>query len=164
MELEGTFLLSQADRIDASLAYLHAEYEDFTLPAGDAFFPGFANYSGLTLAKSPEWTFNLGYQHTWDLAEHGRLTARIQTHYESSKNLDYHNFAVTDQDAYTKTDIMLTYDAPSDRWSAMVYGRNLQDEAVLVQASPDAQNANRLGGSGAYAPPRLYGVQLSARF
>ena len=164
VELEGTFLLSQADRIDASLAYLHAEYEDFSLPGGDAFFPGFADYSGLTLAKSPEWTFNLGYQHTWDLGEHGRLTGRIQTHYESSKNLDYHNFAVTDQDAYTKTDIMLTYDAPGDRWSVMAYGRNLEDEAVLVQASPDAQNANRLAGSGAYAPPRLYGVQLSARF
>ncbi len=120
--------------------------------------------SGLTLAKSPEWTFNLGYQHSWDFANDGRLTVRVQTHYESSKNLDYHNFAVTDQDAYTKTDLMVTYDAPGGAWSLMAYGRNLEDEAVLVQAAPDAQNANRLGGSGAYAPPRLYGVQLTARF
>ena len=55
-------------------------------------------------------------------------------------------------------------DAPGGAWSLMAYGRNLEDEAVLVQAAPDAQNANRLGGSGAYAPPRLYGVQLTARF
>lgn len=163
-ELEGTFLMTANDRIDASLAYLHAEYEDFTLVNGDAFSPGFADYSGLTLAKSPEWTFNLGYQHSWDFANDGRLTVRVQTHYESSKNLDYHNFAVTDQDAYTKTDLMVTYDAPGGAWSLMAYGRNLEDEAVLVQAAPDAQNANRHGGSGAYAPPRLYGVQLTARF
>jgi len=163
-ELEGALLISEHDRIDGSVAYLHAEYEDFTLLTGDAFSPGFADYSGLTLAKSPEWTFNLGYQHSWPLADDGRLTVRVQTHYESSKNLDYHNFAVTEQDAFTKSDIIVTYDAAGGVWSLMAYGRNLEDEAVLVQASPDAQNVNPLAGSGAYAPPRLYGVQLSARF
>lgn len=163
-ELEGTLLFSANSRIDGSVAYLHAEYKDFILPTGDAFSPGFADYSGLTLAKSPEWTFNIGYQHSRDFANKGRLTVRVQTHYESSKNLDYHNFDVTEQDAYTKTDLIVTYDAPGGVWSLMAYGRNLEDEAVLVQASPDAQNANRYGGSGAYAPPRLYGVQLSARF
>lgn len=163
-ELEGTLLITENDRIDGSAAYLHAEYKDFTLLGGDAFFPGLANYSGLTLAKSPEWTFNLGYQHSWSFANDGRLTVRVQTHYESSKNLDYHNFGVTAQDAYTKTDLIVTYDAPGGVWSLMAYGRNLEDEAVLVQGSPDAQNANRFAGSGAYAPPRLYGVQLSTRF
>ena len=163
-EFEGTYLLGANDRIDGSVAYLHARYDDFTLPTGDAFHPGFASYSGLTLAKSPEWTLNLGYQHSWSLANGGDLSARVQTHFESGKNLDYHNFAVTRQDAYAKTDIMVTYDAPGRAWSVMAYGRNLEDRAVLVAASPDAQHANPLGGSGAYAPPRLYGVQLSARF
>ncbi|MBT9473174.1 MAG: TonB-dependent receptor [Pseudomonadota bacterium] len=163
-ELEGTLLITENDRIDGSAAYLHAEYKDFALLGGDSFSPGFADYSGLTLAKSPEWTFNLGYQHSWSFTNDGRLTVRVQTHYESSKNLDYHNFDVTEQDAYTKTDLIVTYDAPGGVWSLMAYGRNLEDEAVLVQGSPDAQNVNRVAGSGAYAPPRLYGVQLSARF
>ena len=163
-ELEGLLLLTENDRIDGSVSYLHARYDDFVLATGDAFSPGRADYSGLTLAKSPEWTFNLGYQHSWRFANDGQLSVRLQTHYESSKNLDYHNFAVTRQGAYTKTDLMVTYDAPGGVWSLMAYGRNLEDEAVLVQASPDAQNANRFGGTGAYAPPRLYGVQLSARF
>ena len=163
-EFEGSAVLTDADRIDGAFSYLHARYDNFVLPTGDAFNPGRADYSGLPLAKSPEWTFSLGYQHAWTLPGDGRLTGRVQTHYESSKNLDYHNFGVTAQGAYTKTDIMLTYDSPSRRWSVMAYGRNLEDKAVLIQASPYAQTANRFGGTGSYAPPRLYGVQFSARF
>ncbi|KRA63842.1 hypothetical protein ASD79_21330 [Caulobacter sp. Root655] len=163
-EVEGLLLITENDRLDGSLSYLHARYDDFVLATGDSFSPGRADYSGLTLAKSPEWTFNLGYQHSWRFSNDGQLSVRIQTHYESAKNLDYRNFAVTRQDSYTKTDLMVTYEAPGGAWSLMAYGRNLEDEAVLVQAAPDAQNANRLGGSGVYAPPRLYGVQLSAKF
>lgn len=163
-ELEGTFLATDDDRFDFSVAYLHAKYESFILPRGDAFFPGRADYSGLTLAKSPEWTLNGSYEHTFRLANEATLKARIQTHYETEKNLDYHNFALTQQDAYTKTDISLAYAPGENRWSVMAYVRNLEDKAVMAQAGPNAQGVDRFGGSAHYAPPRLYGAMVSAKF
>jgi len=162
VELEGAAVLTEHDRIDGNVSYLHSDYTKFVLAGPDSF--GRTTYTGEPLAHTPSWSLNGGYQHTFDLGEHGRLTARLQERYVSEQNLDYHNFAVTRQGAYSKTDLTLTYDSPDRKWDVMAYARNLENRAVLVYAAPDAQNANSLGGSGTYAPPRTFGVRADARF
>ena len=162
IELEGAAVLSEHDRIDGNLSYLHSDYIRFALANPDPF--GRTTYTGEPLAHTPNWSLNAGYQHRFDLGERGALTARLQERYVGDQNLDYHNFAVTRQAAYTKTDLTLTYDSPDKRWDVMAYARNLENKAVLVNATPDAQNANSLGATGVYAPPRTYGVRIDARF
>ncbi|TWB31790.1 TonB-dependent receptor [Nitrospirillum bahiense] len=166
VEVEGAALLTQSDRVDGSVSYIHARYTDFVLATGDVFHPNSAAvYTGNTLAKSPEWTINLGYQHMWDLASGAMITARVDSVYVGDQNLDYRNFAVTEQKAYTKTNLSLAYDDADRRWRVMAYVRNLENNAVLVVANPDTNGSgNRLAGSGAYAPPRTYGVRVSANF
>ncbi|WP_044562406.1 TonB-dependent receptor [Azospirillum sp. B4] len=164
-EVEGAVLLTPDDRVDGSVSYIHARYTDFVLASGDVFNPGKAVYTGNTLAKSPEWTINLGYQHMWDMASGAMITARVDSVYVVTQNLDYRNFAVTEQKAYTKTNLSLAYDDADRRWRVMAYVRNLENNAVLVVASPDTNGSgNRLAGSGSYAPPRTYGVKVSATF
>ncbi|TWB43884.1 TonB-dependent receptor [Nitrospirillum pindoramense] len=166
VEVEGAALLTGSDRVDGSVSYIHARYTDFILATGDVFHPNSAAvYTGNRLAKSPEWTINLGYQHMWDLASGAMITARVDSVYVGDQNLDYRNFAVTEQKAYTKTNLSLAYDDADRRWRVMAYVRNLENNAVLVVANPDTNGSgNRLAGSGAYAPPRTFGVRVSANF
>jgi iron complex outermembrane receptor protein len=172
VELESIFLITQNDRIDLSGDYGHGRYDKFVLPGGDVFSNAAApagtlipaNYTGNALAHMPEWTLTAGYTHTWTMSNDGKIDAHIETHYEAGQNLDYHDFAITKIGAFTRTDINLTYTSPDRKWSVAAYGRNLENKAVLILAVPAALGANKQTGDGSLAPPRTYGVRLSAKF
>jgi iron complex outermembrane receptor protein len=185
LEFETNLVITENDRLDATLGWLHAEYTDFVLPLGDAFAnnsanatmpacytanfaaaaPRSTNFSGCRMARTPEWTLNVGYQHTWNLESGAKLTGRISSHYETGKNLEYHGFAQNKQDAFTKTDLNLTYASSDDRWSLQGYVRNLEDENVRTASSPNATTGLATNGNAEfYAPPRTYGVRLGVTF
>jgi iron complex outermembrane receptor protein len=185
LEFETNLVITENDRLDATLGWLHAEYTDFVLPLGDAFAnnnsnasvaacytanfaaaaPRSTDFSGCRMARTPEWTLNVGYQHTWNLETGAKLTGRISTHYETGKTLEYHGFAQNKQDAFTKTDLNLTYASSDDRWSVQGYVRNLEDENVRTASSPNATTGLATNGNGEfYAPPRTYGLRLGVTF
>jgi iron complex outermembrane receptor protein len=185
LEFETNLVITENDRLDATLGWLHAEYTDFVLPLGDAFAnnsanatmaacytanfaaaaPRATNFSGCRMARTPEWTLNVGYQHTWNLESGAKLTGRISSHYETGKNLEYHGFAQNKQDGFTKTDLNLTYASSDDRWSLQGYVRNLEDEDVRTASSPNSTTGLATNGNGEfYAPPRTYGVRLGVTF
>ncbi len=185
LEFETNLVITENDRLDATLGWLHAEYSDFVLPLGDSFSNNNANanvaacykanfsataprstdFSGCRMARTPEWTLNVGYQHVWNLASGAKLTGRIQSHYETSKNLEYHGFAANKEGAFTKSDVSLTYGSSDDRWSLQGYVRNLEDENVRTASSPNSTSGLSTDGNGEfYAPPRTYGVRLGVTF
>jgi iron complex outermembrane receptor protein len=185
VEFESNLVLTERDRIDATLGWLHARYTDFKLPLGDAFSnnganatvpacftanwaspaPRMADFSGCRMARTPDWTLNVGYQHTWEIASGAKLVGRVQTHYESGKNLEYHGFAQNRQDAFTKTDLSLTYTNADDRWSLQGYVRNLENDDVRTASSPNSTTGLATNGNGEfYAPPRTYGLRLGVTF
>lgn len=185
VELETDFLLTEQDRIDASVSWLHARYKDLLLPRGDSFSnnsvnantvhcfradyskpaPRAADSSGCKMARTPEWSINLGYQHQFDLANGASLTARVQTHFESAKYLEYHGFSENKQKSFTKTDLTMTYAPAEGSWNVMAYVRNLEDKDVRTNSGPNATTGLASNGSGDfYAPPRTYGVRFGIEF
>ncbi len=185
LEFETNLVITENDRLDATLGWLHAEYTDFVLPLGDAFANNSANatvascytanfsaaaprstdFSGCRMARTPEWTLNVAYQHTWALESGAKLTGRISSHYETGKNLEYHGFAQNKQEGFTKTDLNLTYASSDDRWTLQGYVRNLEDENVRTASSPNSTTGLANNGNGEfYAPPRTYGLRLGVTF
>ncbi|MFV3130839.1 TonB-dependent receptor [Niveispirillum sp. KHB5.9] len=185
LEVETDFLLTEEDRIDASVSWLHARYKKFLLPRGDAFAnnaanasmarcftanysaaaPRAADFSGCHMARTPEWSINLGYQHRFDLPDGASLTARVQSHFESSKYLEYHGFQQNKQDDFTKTDLSLTYAPSEGSWTLMAYVRNLENDDVRTASGPNATTGLATNGNGDfYAPPRTYGVRFGIDF
>lgn len=185
LEVETDFLLTEMDRIDASVSWLHARYKKFLLPRGDAFAnnaananvsrcytanysapaPRAADFSGCQMARTPEWSINLGFQHEFALAGGASLTARVQTHYESAKYLEYHGFRQNRQDDFTKTDLTLTYAPSEGSWTVMAYARNLENDDVRTTSGPNANTGLATNGTGDfYAPPRTYGVRVGIDF
>ncbi len=167
LELEAVLRPDTAWRFNASLGLLDAKYKTFVIAGGDAFSGGAAAiYSGQRMANAPRATANLGVEYRFALGV-GTLTPRLQTHYEATKNLDYHGFPVTSQGSFTKSDLMLTFEAPDRKWSVLAYVRNLENDAILSNASAGATGANAANrniGFGNYSAPRTYGLRGSLEF
>lgn len=185
IEAEGSFLITPNDRIDGYATWEHTEYKNFVLAQGDAITnnntnvgfthcyetdysaatPRTASFNGCPLAKAPKWTLNFGYQHTFDLGNHGRLIPRAQVHFETMKYLEYHGFDQNVQGSYTRTDLTLTYEPSHGSWSVMLFCRNLENHNILVNSSPNTGTGLASNGSGDYyAPPRTFGGRVSLTF
>lgn len=159
-ELETDFQITPNDNLSLAVAYLHADYDEFVLPAPDQF--GRQDYSGNRLQQAPRLGVNLGYSHSFDLSNDARLSVSGYTHFQSSSELGYQNLPITHQGSYTRSDLRLTYSAPSRAWDFTVYVRNIEDKKVLTGAS--ANNApNEDTGSGTLAMPRTFGAVLSVK-
>jgi len=161
-EAEVLFALTPHDRLNASVSWLHATYENLQLQFVDLF--GRSDYSGNRLVGAPEFSSNLGYEHTWTLGAAGNLTARSQLQYIGNLELDYHNFPLTHQGGYATTNANLIYTSPDARWIVELWGRNLTNKAYLVSAAPNTNPADPTSGTGVLGVPRTYGVRLTAHF
>lgn len=171
-ELETVFRPDGAWRLNATLGLLDSQYKQFDLATGDIFNNNAApvSYAG-RMAFAPRTTLNLGVEYRLAWAG-GALTPRLQTHYESDKNLDFRGFDVTRQAAFWRSDLSLSYEAPKRRWTLAAYVRNLENKVQLTQAEPGggiaggpARNTgdNRLG-YGTFSAPRTYGIRAAVDF
>ena len=115
-QLDVLFAPTGRDRLNLSVGYLNAEYDDFIVP--DEVNMGIPNrdFGGYPLQNAPEWTVSAGYQHEFPVGP-GRLLARLETRYEDSFWGTFAQFRGTEQQDYFKTDASVTYYAPDDRWS-----------------------------------------------
>ncbi|MBK6453194.1 MAG: TonB-dependent receptor [Proteobacteria bacterium] len=156
-QLDVLFAPTDRDRLNLSVGYLNAEYDDFVVP--DDVNIGIPNrdFGGYPLQNAPEWTVSAGYQHEFPIGP-GRLLARLETRYEDSFWGTFAQFRGTEQQDYFKTDAAVTYYAPDDRWSLGLWVKNIENEAVLAAATT--------GQFGPYAdvfiePPRTYGARFT---
>ena len=152
--LEAEFVAKPTthDQLDGYVGYLHARFLDFLV--------GTVQYAGNTPPQSPSWQVNGGYQHVFDVGR-GTVTPRIQTHFETHSFLAFNNRPLERQDSYTRSDAMLTYTAPDDKWSVQGYVRNIENKTILTAATAS-------GLFGAYTfqfeAPRTYGVRATVNF
>lgn len=182
-ELEAVFAPTRADRFTANIQYLHGEYDNLVF---DAFSnngasirqgctilssrlanPGVNNArffttdcTGRQTINSPEWTFNLGYQHRFELGAMD-LTVGGDTQIQSSRELSLSYLPETRQGAYMMSNAFITLANPEQGWSISGFINNIEDEEVLSNAGlkPIADVVYV-----ALRPPRTYGVRLGYKF
>jgi iron complex outermembrane receptor protein len=149
-----------AGRLNLSVGWLHARFDEFVVPAGINIGTPRRDYAGFQLQNAPDWTVTFGYQHDVP-AGAGFVRARAETRYESSFWGTFQHARGTQQPAYFKTDASVTYWSRDETWSVGVWARNLENEAVLA--------ATTTGQFGPYADafleaPRTYGARVTFRF
>lgn len=152
-ELETTWRATPDDQIDLTAAYLNAKYKDF--------YTGGVQYAGNVLPQAPKWSLSGGYSHDFHIGD-GKVTARIQSRYQSKSCFTFRNFETEKQDSYTKTDFMLTYTPDAKKGlSVSAYVRNIEDSVILTTS----EEAGYAGGYLVqFADPRTWGVRLSYAF
>ncbi|WP_449472663.1 TonB-dependent receptor [Sphingobium chungangianum] len=153
--LQGTLTLrpSDKDTLTANVAYTHGRYGDFQAT------PAARNIGGLQMVYTPDWTASLAYDRRFDLSGGARIDARIATYISSSYWGTFDHSGMVRQGSYTRSDASLTYVAPDDRWSAGVWIKNIENEAVATGLSSSGYAAP-FSGATFLEPPRTYGVTL----
>lgn len=158
-ELETVWSITDNDRLDFNVAYLNAKYTTFCTVTADP-CPAANDFSDNRLVQAPQWSLGGGIEHVFRF-NGSSLTARAQSRYQSSSYFTFLNRRAEQQQAYSKTDVLLTYAPDDGPWSLTLYGRNLENSTILT-ASEEAGYAG--GYLVQFAPPRTYGARIAFSF
>ena len=160
IDIEMDYLLTKNDRLTASLAYMDAKYGKFILPpnqdAGQT--PDTINdMTGKPIANSPEWSYTLAYEHTWELDNgdnvKGRMDTKISDGYSTTAEQYLPGWW---QEGYHKTNLNVTYNTAGGMWSAAMWVNNLENEAQTTYVCPLYRRM--------VTYPRTFGVNISFRY
>lgn len=159
-ELEGIYFLTRSDRVNFSVAYLQTDLGKMP--------EGLSQYDYYEQNHSPEWAFNLGYQHNWILPNGGAVLFRADTHYETGSWRYWKQPEGSWQPAYHKSNASLSYDFPSGKWTIQAYVRNIEDYPVMSYfnagfthpTDPTASEPDKY----LLQAPRTYGIVVSFRY
>ena len=167
LEVELDWAVTDQLQLGARASMQQAEYGDFALPnvfqEGGETISGIANQfqlDGLQVQNSPDFTATLLGSYLVDLGGSGTLIPSITVYYSSDYRVDDSNWFFGNQDAYTKTDLSVTWASVNQDWTARLWVTNLEDEATLLKAT-------RFGGDVAvtdYANPRMWGLTVGYRY
>jgi iron complex outermembrane recepter protein len=149
-QLNVRLMPTQQDEIDVGVGLMSAQYTDFLI--------GTTSYDGYQLTDAPSVVGNLGLQHEFALGTGAKLTARAQTHYENGHWGQFNHITGSHQDAYTKTDLTLTYLSESGRWTVALWGKNLENKATIGATAASISP----GPTAAFIdPPRTFGIRAN---
>lgn len=152
VELEGVITPARSSMFDFSFAWLNARYADFFPQPG-------VDWSGRKLDRSPSLAVTAGYTHTIELGNGGNIQTGVRTRLSDSYQLaafgTLNQFRVP---SYTKTDLLIAYNAPDNRWYVQGFAKNLENSIVVSTAAS--------GGVGTVqiADPRTYGARVGVKF
>lgn len=153
LEVENNFLLTANDRIDLSVSYLKAEFNDFVF---ETVF-GVNDFSNSPVPNSPKWSVTIGYEHYWNLSNGGQISIEGSIQYKDEYWTTFEKYFLESlQESYTRSDIYLAYYSPYYNWSVRLYCKNIENDAQRIYAMP----ANRV----IISTPRTYGFKVSVRF
>jgi iron complex outermembrane receptor protein len=151
-------------RIDATAAYLDARFtryvrpnDFFTATNGD---PRQVDLAGFRIPFSPTVKTTLGVSYDVDLGAAGTLTPYVAWLHSSSYFTQDFNRVLDRQGSYDKVDLTLTYAPPGDRYTVRVWVNNVGDVATKDRGFYGNSQRVQVG----YAPPRLYGLTIAARY
>ncbi len=157
-EAELTAVPVEGLRIDGSLGYVDAEYQELnpsdTFPNAQIPFTTDEKF-----AQTPEWTAALGIQYEFSLGDVGSLTLRGDFNHRSKIHPNVPNVEEVADDALTLFNARVTYTSANELWQVAVFGTNLTDEHYKTFGFVGFGIA-----SGYFGPPRMYGATLTRRF
>ncbi|MBX9747080.1 MAG: TonB-dependent receptor, partial [Hyphomonadaceae bacterium] len=173
-EIELSWLAPTGTLLSADVQYLDATYDSFVFltpissgppvsgcdvaSSGSSFS---VDCGGRRAPYSPEWTVNLGAEHSFALDSGSELTLVARAHYQSETLTGLDFTPLEYQDAYWSVDASLTFTPPDERFSVTLFARNLTDETVVANTfQPPFGNF----AVGSLRPPRVIGIRTAARF
>jgi iron complex outermembrane recepter protein len=183
LEIDGRWMLAEGFTIGGSVAYLDAEYDDFsgatcTIPQatdpvnnpgclredGSNIAPGESggqDLSGKTLLFAPDWSGNLNAEWIIPLGDSLELRNNLDVNYTDSFYSALDLDANTEHDSATLLNLRIALASVNDSWSVAVIGKNLTDEETMVW-----RNDVALTNSGSYfgVPERGRSLAIQARY
>ena len=161
VEVEFSGKPVQAVQTDLSIAYLDARYRQYLTENANLIGTPEVDLSGNRLPKAPRITVTAGTEVSAPLAEAGKLTGRLEIHYQSQVYFDQFNTPQLTQGGYALLNGRLSFAPKSPHWDVAVFGRNLTNKAYRQSM---VRVDNVFGTEAFYGAPRTYGVELGGHF
>ena len=165
-EIDAVGLISENFRLDASISYLDAEFDEFSASDPSLTSPAPApppeDLKGNKLPRSPKWKFMMGADISFNLAA-GRLTVRPEFNWQDEMYFNAFNRELIRQDSWHTLNLRATYMSSDEDWSVTLFGRNLGNEDYITNMFVEAT----LIGSAVVAnvaKPRTYGIEFAYHF
>ena len=155
-QLDTKFRITPSDQLQLSIGYLHARAIHFIV--GDP--P--VNYGGLELPEAPDVTVSLNYKHTFNLPGGASTVFSGNTYFENGFWATFEHSPTTHQQAYTQSNMSLTYYPAAGQWDAGLWVNNVENAAVIGIGGYIGAGAAQ--GIGDIRPPRTFGVRASYFF
>ncbi|CAA9499941.1 MAG: TonB-dependent receptor, partial [uncultured Sphingomonadaceae bacterium] len=185
IEAELTANLTDDDRLQFAGTLQKTELKDLVSVDGR-----FDNAGDLTaqrqlrgneLAHAPRFSATASYEHDFNLANGGRITPRATVHFETRSYLTFFNGDRTNrvnaagqsvfygrdfdqQDAYTKTDLAIRYEAPENQYLLEAFVQNLENSRIRTGAGTFGPTRYAPVFLSTLQPPRTWGVRARAAF
>lgn len=165
IELETSWLLTDAFSLALNLSWVDAEYETFTQGPCDALDTpgpgGFCDQSGEQLPFVSDFSGNLSFEYAWPLAA-GEVSLRGDLAYASDYNPDLVLAPFLEQDAYTHVNLRLAWS--NDTFDVAVFAENLTDAEIVDWAGAVNVIPGTTSGQFVVREGRTVGVSGRVRF
>jgi iron complex outermembrane recepter protein len=164
-EIEVEFAPTTDFRIDATLGYLDAKFDQITPPPpfGPVTPTATATLSS-RLPFTPEWQGHFGMSYSFHTGAKWSLTPRIDVSYTDNQFFDAGNSPeIAQDDAITLLNASLAFSSDDDKWRFVLAGTNLSDEDYPVAGTSSLTTASGYAEI-IYARPRSVSLSVSRNF
>lgn len=143
-------------RLNAGLALLDAEFDEFPTLDPSTAPPTPISLAGNRLPLSPEVTVNVGMTYTAPVPGYGELVLRADYYYSAERFFAAENLFAAD--SYSLVNGRLSFVPESQIWKISVFAKNIANKDVI--------NFHLLPGIDIVTldPPRTYGAELEVNF
>jgi len=119
--------------------------------------------TGKELPNAPHWTFSFGAQYNWDIGGGWEGTIRGDYYKQTDSFSRIYNSTADALSSWENVNATFTLANYDSGWSVEVYGKNLLDDAPMVDTylTDDSSGMYR---NGFFLDPRTYGVAVSKTF
>lgn len=161
LEAEATVPITHALRFDLTGSWLNARFSEYETKDPGRLALGVLDLKGNKLSQAPEFSWNVGIQHRWDVGS-GDLTLRGEWFHSTRVWFSPFNVKAFSQPSYDLFNAFLNYDN-GDHWSASLFVRNIADKSVMAGGYVSSglfgfpQNVT-------LQPPRVFGAKVGYRF
>lgn len=131
-ELELTWLVTEALKVEAGVGYLDAEVTKVN--------PATLVTPGASLVRAPEWSTSAGLSYKFDLGDRGTLTPRVDWIHRSDTYYEARNRPQSLQPSYDLVNAGVTYESANGDWTASLIGKNLGGKRVLQSVYTDQRD------------------------
>ncbi len=164
-EIELQFMPTPAFRLDASLGYLDAKFDEITPPPpfGPVTPTATATLSS-RLPFTPEWQGHLGLSYDFQVGSNWQLTPRADVSYTASQYFDAGNSPeIAQLDDVTLIGASLTLESEDSKWRFALTGSNLTDELYPVAGTSSLTTASGYSEV-IYTRPRTFALSATFNF
>jgi iron complex outermembrane receptor protein len=140
--------------VNFAMGYNDASYDEFFADLNGNTVV--TDNSGIDLQRAPELTIGVGLSYDAELGDAGSVTFRFDWSHVAKQNNLASGAATGEIGSYDLVDVSVTWRAPSERYYASFYVKNLNDEVYQNSFTPVAA----LFDFNSISPPRRWGLTV----